>query len=104
MAGFAELDHCLLLGRPARSRGLDEYRAADAAHFSAALRFRAARGESVPLRLPYRLLEQTVRIAAVVDRVGARRLIRKRVLRDQIAPAQLEPIDTRLPRPLLPQP
>src|SRR6267143_5916534 len=45
IAGFAELDHRLLLGRAAGSRGLDEYGAADAAHFSAALRLRAPRGE-----------------------------------------------------------
>src|SRR5437899_11536990 len=104
IAGFAELDDLLLLRRPARPRRLDKYPAADPAQLSALLRLRAARIEGFPFGLFHRFVHQTVRIAAVVYRMGVRRLIRERLLRDQVAPAQLQAVDLHLARGFLDQP
>ena len=103
VAGFAEPDHRLFLRRPARARGLDEYPAADAAQLPARRRLRAARVEGVPFGLFHRFIHQPVRVAAVVDRVRVRRLVGESVLRDEIAPAQLQAVDLHLAGGLLHQ-
>src|SRR5437899_8005249 len=104
IAGFAELDDLLLLRRPARPRRLDKYPAADPAQLSALLRLRAACVEGFPFGLFHRFVHQTVRIAAVVYRMGVRRLIRECLLRNQVAPAQLQAADLHLSGGLLDQP
>src|SRR5437660_8927694 len=103
VAGFAELDYRPFFGRSARPRGLDEYAAADAAQLAAPLRLRAPRIESLPVGLFHRLLQKSVRVAAVVDGVRVRRLVGESVFRDEIAPAQLQTVDLQLAGRLLHQ-
>ena len=69
----------------------------DAAQLSGFARCRAPPGEAVPVGERQRLVHDGFELAAVVDR-SVRRLVRHRVGRDEVAPAQLDPIDAHLAR------
>ena len=91
-----ELDERLLFGRDGSPRGLDEHGAGDAAQLPAPGSFGTPRLECAPPRMLERAFQLAGRIAAVViDRSG---LIRKRCLRYEIAPAQLDAVDPRFAR------
>src|SRR5688572_24924097 len=99
----AEADHRFLLRQRAGARGLAEHRAADASQFSVSHRVFSSGLKAVPVRLLERLLELARRVSAVVGRAKGR-LVRERLLRNEIDAAQLESVDVELARRLVHQP
>ena len=92
-----ELDRDLVLGRGAAAARFEIGRDADAAKLARALRCRAARFERVPVRALERIFHHRSKIARVV-RARVRRLVRHRLARNEILPAQLERIEAVLVR------
>src|SRR5215470_609264 len=90
MARGIEPDRGLLLAEAAGR--LDEDGASDAGELAARFGYAAAALEAAPVRALQRLRQQPRRIAAVVSRAG-RGLIGKGVLGQEVAAAQLDPVD-----------
>jgi hypothetical protein len=103
IARLAELDRRLLLAVRAAAGGLDEDGAADAAKFAAFPGKLSAGREILPIGKAKSVLEIAGRVAAVV-RGADRRLVGIRLLRNQVAAAQLDAIDAGLARRLVHQP
>src|SRR5688572_15140892 len=98
----AEADHRFLLRQRAGAGGLAEHRAADASQFSVSHRLFSSGLEAVPVRLLEGFLEFARRVAAVVGRAEGR-LVRERLLRNEVDAAQLESVDLELARRLVDQ-
>ena len=82
---------------------LDVGRDRAAAQLAASLALAPARGKSVPVGKLEALVHQLLELAAVVI-VMRRRVVRQRLRLDEIAPAQLDPVDARDLRRALDQP
>src|SRR3954464_16035540 len=95
IARIAELDRRLFLRRGAAAAGLDEDREAGAPQLAARFGFGSALFKVLPVGIAHRALELPRRITAVVGRAGGC-LVRKRILRNQVSPSQLDALDAEL--------